>query len=173
MADTSYGTLANSIERENYLSARDEAYAMAWGVRKLEEEERGRTRYGLETPIWPGWGAREILSVLYQFQFAGDLGALERQSGMIRQELLEKLNRALIGGANFDGFDQAQRRASQVTLAAEGNGQISVSSRSHRIYFDSTTAVALSLGVKLQRVEAMGGIVEKEIHRSDVFRQKR
>ena len=146
---------------------------MASGVRKLEEEERGRTRYGLETPIWPGWGAREILSVLYQFQFAGDLVALERQGGMIRQELLEKLNRALIGGANFDGFDQAQRRASQVTLAAEGNGQISVSSRSHRIYFDSTTAVALSLGVKLQCVEAMGGIVEKEIHRSDVFRQKR
>jgi hypothetical protein len=51
-------------------------------------------------------GAPEILSVLYQFQFAGDLGALERQGGMIRQQLLEKLHRALIGGANFDGFDQ-------------------------------------------------------------------
>ena len=138
--------------------------------RRKNEEEQGtdwKPQYG------QGGGAREILSVLYKFQFAGDLGALERQGRMIRQELLEKLHRALIGGANFDGFDQAQRRASQVTLAAEGNGQISVSSRSHRIYFDSTTAVALSLGVKLQRVEAMGGIVEKEIHRSDVFRQKR
>jgi hypothetical protein len=137
--------------------------------KRKNEEKQGR----IGKPNMARGGAPEILSVLYQFQFAGDLGALERQGGMIRQELLEKLNRALIGGANFDGFDQAQRRASQVTLAAEGNGQIPVSSGSHRIYFDSTAAVALSLGVKLQRVEAMGGIVEKEIHRSDVFRQKR
>src|SRR4030095_6884610 len=80
---------------------------------------------------------------------AGDLEELERQGGMIRQQLLEKLHRALIGGANFDGFDQAQSRASQVTLATERNGQILVSSRSQRIQFDSATAVALSLGVKL------------------------
>ena len=104
--DTSYWTLANSINGR--VICQREMQLTLWfrGVRKLEEEERGRTRYGLETPIWPGWGAPEILSVLYQFQFAGDLGALERQGGMIRQELLEKLNRALIGGANFDGFDQ-------------------------------------------------------------------
>jgi hypothetical protein len=103
----------------------------------------------LENQYGQGWGAPEGLSVLYQFQFAGNLGALERQGGVIRQQLLEKLHRALIGGANFDGFDQAQGRASQVTLATEGNGQIPVGSRSHRIYFDSAPAVAFSLGVKL------------------------
>ena len=52
MADTSYGTLANSIERENYLSARDEAYAMAWAFgnsRRKNEEEQGtdwKPQYG-------------------------------------------------------------------------------------------------------------------------------
>jgi hypothetical protein len=118
----------------------------AFGNSKRKNEENN-VRIG--KPNMARGGAPEILSVLYQFQFAGDLGALERQGGMIRQQLLEKLHRAVIGGANFDGFDQAQSRASQVTLATERNGQILVSSRSHRIYFDSATAVALSLGVKL------------------------
>ena len=76
------------------------------GIRKLEEEERREQGTDWKTQYGQGWGAPEILSVLYQFQFAGDLGALERQGGMIRQQLLEKLHRALIGGANFDGFDQ-------------------------------------------------------------------
>ena len=75
------------------------------GIRKLEEEERREQGTDWKTQYGQG-GAPEILSVLYQFQFAGDLGALERQGGMIRQQLLEKLHRALIGGANFDGFDQ-------------------------------------------------------------------
>ena len=46
-----------------------------------------------------GGVCRKFLSVLYQFQFAGDLGALERQGGMSRQQLLEKLHRALIAGS--------------------------------------------------------------------------
>jgi hypothetical protein len=105
--DTSYRSLANSIngrvicEREMQLTL--------WFTKAGHSETRGgrtkRTRYGLENQYGQG-GAPEILSVLYQFQFAGDLGALERQGGMIRQQLLEKLHRALIGGANFDGFDQ-------------------------------------------------------------------
>ena len=52
-----------------------------------------------------GGVCRKFLSVLYQFQFAGDLGALERQGGMSRQQLLEKLHRALIAGTNFNSFD--------------------------------------------------------------------
>src|SRR4029453_3887461 len=112
--DTSYRSLANSIngrvicEREMQLTL----WFTKRGIRKLEEEERKEKGTDWKNNMASG-GAPEILSVLYQFQFAGDLGALERQGGMIRQQLLEKLHRALIGGANFDGFDQTKRRASQ------------------------------------------------------------
>jgi hypothetical protein len=64
-----------------------------------------KNKVRLENLNMAGVRCAENLPVLYQFQLAGDLGALERQRGMIRQQLLEQLHRALIGGTNFDSFD--------------------------------------------------------------------
>jgi hypothetical protein len=78
---------------------------------KAEESSEWSEIYGpevVETKYRKRMGRGElagILSALYPFQFAGDPGALERQRGMIRQQLLEKLYRTLIRRINFNSFD--------------------------------------------------------------------
>jgi hypothetical protein len=82
------------------LSAIAIAYESGW-FRNLKRKNKVR----IEKPQIAGVGAPRILSALHQFQLAGDPGALERQRGMIRQQLLEQLHRTVIGGINFDSFD--------------------------------------------------------------------